>query len=36
VCREIAQNAMKGAIKAITKGVVEEVSGVDFDARGVV
>ena len=33
--REITQNTMKGTIKAIAKGVVEKVSGIDFDAGGV-
>ena len=34
--RKVAQDAVKGAIKTVTQGIVEEVTRVDSDARGIV
>ena len=33
---KVAGDAMEGAIEAVAKGIVKEISGIDFDAGGVV
>ena len=33
--RKIANNAMERAINTIAQSVVEEIAGIDFDARGI-